>query len=99
MKKPYVVPESRLFAINLNENIAASGQIYNGDDQISASAVIKFTQGMEPCRDVYTDLIDVSPEVKGQSSFLAYYNDLSSLVEKSGKFEAFYRCFKYVINV
>ena len=100
MKKTYVVPESRLFSINLNENIAASDQIYNsGDDLITATAVITFTHGTDPCREVYTDIIPVSESVKGSTSFLQYYNDLSTQVGDTGKYEAYFKCFKYVNNV
>ena len=101
MKKPYVAPESYLFSINLSENIAASDLLYNGDDEISATAVIKFTSGMDPCREVYTERVPVSPEVLGSSSFLAYYNDLSGQVSSGVEngLAAYFNCFKYVSNV
>ena len=99
MKKPYITPESRLFTINLNENIAASDQIDNGNDQISANTIIKFTFGTDPCRGKYTDMIPVT--VGDNASFIQYYNELNSEAS-SGKYEngyqAYFNCFKYVSN-
>ena len=83
MKKPYIVPESRLFSIDLKENIAASD-------------LIKFTFGTEPCRGKYTDTIPVS--VGDNASFMDYYEELNREV-MSGKyangFQAYFNCFKY----
>lgn len=98
MKKHYIVPESKIFAINLKENIAASMFNNNGDDSISATAVIKFTQTIDPCRECYTGLLNVSDYVKGSNSFLDYYNDLNTLVAQGSNYEAYYKCFKYVSN-
>ena len=100
MKKPYIIPESRLFTIDLNENIAASDLLFNGDDQVTATALIKFTFGTEPCRGKYTDTIPVT--VGNNASFMSYYNELNNEVA-SGKYEngfqAYFNCFKYVSTV
>lgn len=100
MKKPYIIPESRLFSIDLNENIAASDLLFNGGDEVSATALIKFTLGTEPCRGKYTDAIPVT--VGDHASFMTYYNELNNEVA-SGKYEngfkAYFDCFKYVSAV
>ena len=96
MKKPYIVPESRLFSIDLKENIAASDQIWNGQDIVTANALIKFTFGTEPCRGKYTDTIPVT--VGDNAAFMDYYEELNREV-MSGKyangFQAYFNCFKY----
>ncbi len=86
MKKKYVAPESRLFAINLSESIAASG----GISEISGAAVIKFTQLVDGCRGYYTG--DNTAPVKATgSSFIDYYNELLSY----NNFYAYFNCFRY----
>lgn len=49
MKKKYVAPKSELFALQLNENIAASG-----GDEITGSMTIRFTQAAARCRSLYS---------------------------------------------
>lgn len=98
MKKPYVAPASRLFTINLKENIAASDSIYNGDDLITATAVIYFTQDTEPCRGMYTGLVKVDELIGDNASFGAYWSDLNKQVGEGVQdgYLAYYKCFKYV---
>lgn len=98
MKKTYVAPESKLFSINLRENIAASDSLYNGDDVINATAVIHFTHDTDPCRGMYTDLIKVD-KAKNSTNFLDYYTELNEVVGSTGNYEAYFKCFKYVANV
>lgn len=101
MKKSYVVPESKLFAINLKESIAASDKITNGDDEISANAVIKFTVSVDPCREVYTALIPVSESAKATNTFQGYYNDLNEQVGSgvANGYLAYFNCFKFGTDV
>lgn len=93
MKKPYIVPESRLFAINLKENIADSIFNNNGDDSIAATAFIMFTHGVDPCRGYYTGSLSapVSPNIAGSTNFMDYYNDLRS----TGDLQAYWDCFHH----
>ena len=49
MKKKYVAPKSELFALQLNENIAASG-----GDELTGSMTIRFTQAADGCRGLYS---------------------------------------------
>lgn len=85
MKKKYIVPESKLFAVNLNENIAISG----GASEISGSAVIRFKEVVDNCRGIYTDIQGATVS-EGLSSFLEYYNEL---LTKGA--EVYYNCFRY----
>lgn len=87
MKKKYVVPESKLIAINLNESIAVSG----GVDEVGGAAVIQFSSAQDGCRDLYTNLLEVT--AKG-TDFIDYYDDLMFKVENEGAFEAYFRCFR-----
>ena len=73
MKKQYIRPESRLFVINLEENIASSSSIVSGG--ISGMGLIKFTHaGLGECRGFYTGDIAVGEGVG--NDFFSYYFDL-----------------------
>lgn len=85
MKKKYIVPESRLFALNLNENIAISG----GASEISGSAVIKFTQIVDNCRGIYTG-DESAPVNPNNSTFSDYYNELLNFGAN-----VYFNCFRY----
>lgn len=86
MKKKYIAPESRLFAINLKEGIAA---VSGGISEVSGAAVIKFTHDMDGCRGFYTGISSAKVETAG-TSFLDYYNELMSYGA-----EAYFACFRY----
>ncbi len=85
MKKKYIVPDCKLFAINISENIAASG----GSSEISGSAVIQFFQYIDGCRGIYTknDTATVNPN---NSTFMDYYNELLTYGA-----EVYFNCFRY----
>ncbi len=85
MKKSYVPPESKLIAININENIA-----YSGEDEVDAMAGIHFTIEIDGCREMYTN---IAPVTTTGTKFMDYYNDLRYQVETNGMFEAWFRCF------
>lgn len=89
MKKPYVVPESRLYAINLRENIA-----YSGDDLINANAVISFTHETGLCRGYYTGQTGSPVQTPAGSSFQNYYEEL-----RGYGLETYFNCFTYISNV
>lgn len=86
MKKEYVAPESKLFAINMSENIAISG----GLSEVEGGAVIKFTQLVDGCREFYTGDSTAPVKVTG-SNFLDYYDELVGYNNLS----AYFSCFKY----
>lgn len=94
MKKNYVVPESKLIAINLNESIAISG----GIDEVGGMAVIKFHAVQDGCRQTYTERITVSDNLTG-TDFIDYYNDFMTLVRETGNYEAYFFCFGGSQNV
>ena len=72
MKKTYVVPESKLIAINITESIAiASG----GISEIAGAAIIKFTHEVDGCRGYYTGIMS-APVKQNSTNFLDYYNEL-----------------------
>lgn len=87
MKKKYIVPESKLFAINMKENIAAS---IMGGSEISGAAVIQFSSSKDGCRDYYTGLKEFEVKTNG-TSFSDYYKELYAYGS-----EAYYTCFKYI---
>lgn len=74
MKKKYIRPESRLYAINLSENIASSGGTYG--DVVNGSAVIKFTHGGDNCRAFYSGYTNAVNTLGNSASFVDYYNEL-----------------------
>lgn len=76
MKKKYVVPESKLIAINLEESIAISG----GVDSVEGSASITFSSQKDGCRDFYTRFVPVQSTGTG---FLDYYNDFRNQVNSN----------------
>ncbi len=86
MKKKYIVPESKLFAINLNESIAAAS---GGISEVSGAAVIKFTHDMDGCRGYYTGVTSAKVETQG-TAFLDYYNELLGYGA-----DAYFNCFRY----
>lgn len=86
MKKKYIAPESRLFAINVKEGIAA---VSGGISEVSGAAVIKFTHDMDGCRGYYTGTMSAKVETAGES-FLDYYNELMGYGA-----EAYFNCFRY----
>lgn len=93
MKKAYIVPESKLFAIDLKENIAASDIIINGEDEISSSGRIKFTVDVTPCRGFYTG--SDKPVNPNNSTFLDYYNELRGYND----FQAYFNCLSFAMDV
>lgn len=86
MKKKYIVPESRLFAINMTENIAA---ISGASSEISGAAVIQFYERYDGCRGIYTETQGAVVDPNA-SSFFDYYEDL----QKYGA-EVYFKCFRY----
>lgn len=76
MKKKYIVPESKLIAINLNESIAISG----GIDSVEGSASITFSSQRDGCRDFYTKVVKVKTS---GTSFIDYYTDFRGQVEQN----------------
>lgn len=87
MKKKYVVPESKLIAINIEESIAVSG----GVDEVGGMAVIQFTEMLDGCRKYYTGLAEVKTS---GTDFLDYYDDFNNLVAQTQNFMAWFNCFK-----
>lgn len=86
MKKTYIVPESKMIAINLNEGIAA---VSGGISEVSGSAVIKFTHDMDGCRGRYTGVesAKVSPSI---TSFMGYYEEMLTYGA-----DVYFNCFRY----
>ena len=76
MKKTYVVPESKLFALKLSENIADS--VTQGDDEVSGLFIISFTQGETPCRGLYTGVPGAICDLGMEATFSQYYAQLQS---------------------
>lgn len=89
MKKKYIRPESRLYAINISENIASSG-VEGGNDAVAGNSIIKFTQYGDSCRKLYTDIVPVS--LPFESSFNDFYNELL----QANNFVAYFNCFRAV---
>lgn len=81
MKKKYIRPESRLFLINLAENIAASGDSGgSGDgtngDFMQNGIIIHFSQFSDGCRGVYTNDATAVVRASMNDPFYAYLDDL-----------------------
>ncbi len=76
MKKTYVVPESNLFVLKLNENIADS--VIQGEDEVSGLFIISFTQNETPCRGLYTGIPGAICDLGMEASFAEYYAQLKS---------------------
>ncbi len=87
MKKDYIVPESKLIAISVSENIAISG----GVSEVGGAAIITFTEVLDGCRSLYTDLIEVKTN---GPDFIDYYDELQRLVGETGNYKAWFDCFK-----
>ena len=87
MKRKYIKPESKLIVLNIKESIAASG----GISEIGGAAVIQFSSSMDGCRMLYTDML---PVMTYENDFMNYYDDLMRQVEQTGKYEAYFRCFR-----
>lgn len=86
MKKKYIVPESRLFAINMTENIAAMS---GGSSEISGAAVIQFYEMYDGCRGIYTETPGAKVDPSA-STFLDFYQDL----QRYGA-DVYFKCFRY----
>lgn len=86
MKKQYIAPESKLISINLNEGIAA---VSGGISEISGSAIIRFTHGVDGCRGCYTGIETaiVDPSI---DNFADYYNQLLTYGA-----DVYFSCFRY----
>ena len=95
MKKKYIVPESKLIALNLNESIAISG----GTDEIGGMSVIRFSAQLDGCRKLYTERLPVSDALQSGGDFMQYYNEFLDLVSKNAAFEAYFYCFGQSQNV
>lgn len=91
MKKKYVRPESRLYAINLSENIAGSGASDAGD-LVSGNSVIKFTHAGDGCRGYYTG--DMTAPVTAHGSFANYARELESIIQSTLNFATYFNCYK-----
>ncbi len=74
MKKTYVAPESKLFALKLNENIADS--VDQGEDITQGLFIISFTQNTSPCRGIYTDVAGAVNTLGMDANFSDYYAQL-----------------------
>ncbi len=76
MKKSYVVPKSRLYALKMKENIADS--VTQGDDVVNDFLIIMFTQNTDPCRGLYTG-VESAPNTLGtNATFGEYFDELSA---------------------
>lgn len=94
MKKAYVVPESKLFSININENIAGSDNIYSGEDSLSANVSISFTQLVDNCRGLYSGYED-APVVKAYGdTFKPYYDEILEYGKTNPV--VYWNCFRYI---
>lgn len=76
MKKKYVVPKSKLIAINLKESIAISG----GVDSVEGSSSIRFTSQQDGCRDFYTGIVGVKAT---GTTYKHYYEDFRNQVNSN----------------
>lgn len=74
MKKKYVAPKSELFALQLNENIAASG----GGDVITGGYEIRFTQAGGGCRGLYSGVAGAIVTVGPNAEKSKYKNELEN---------------------
>ncbi len=86
MKKKYIVPESRLFSINVKESIAMASA---GLSETSGAAIIHFTQHIDGCRGLYTGIPTavVDPAI---TEFEDYYKQLHAYGA-----DAYFNCFGY----
>ncbi len=86
MKKKYVRPESFLYSIAFDENIASSGGTGVGGDSISGAMVILFTYDISPCREYYAQS-DKKVTVPDGSSFFTYFMEMQNLGAPAGCLE------------
>lgn len=86
MKKTYIVPESKMIAINLNEGIAA---VSGGISEVSGSAVIKFTHDMDGCRGRYTG-VESAKVSSNITTFVGYYEEMLTYGA-----DVYFNCFRY----
>ena len=93
MKKQYVAPESKFFALNISENIAGSDSVDSGSDTISSEVVIKFTHEQAVCREYYTGDTTAKVTVVGDA-FAPYYEELMIFGEKNPL--TYFKCFRRV---
>lgn len=78
VKKEYIAPESALYAINLNEKIAASPGDSVGDDMISGSVNIYFTHNGSGCRGYYYGEFEAPVSVVN-GSWIDYFFELHGM--------------------
>lgn len=90
MKKKYVRPESRLYVINLAENIASSGDDVSGD-LVNGNMVIKFTSAVDGCRQHYTGDSTAIVTVN-TNHFVDYENELRSIITNGGNIWTYFNC-------
>ena len=93
MKKKYIRPESRLFTINLSENIAGSG-VTDGEDIVSGNTVIKFTHTGDGCRGYYSGITTAPVTVSG--TFYDYYAELDKIVSETQNYFLYFNCLKSI---
>ena len=91
MKKKYIRPESRLYAINLSENIASS-DVEGSGDLVNGNMVIKFTSDGNGCRGYYSGITTAPVTVTG--TFNDYYKELNSIVESTFNYFLYFNCLK-----
>ena len=87
MKKKYIRPVSRLYAINLAENIASSGITGGGDGisgvtDIDGHSSILFTYSGDNCRAYYSNNFEAKVTVVN-GTFTEYYHELDSYVHNN----------------
>ena len=96
MKKKYIRPESRLYAINLSENIASSettgGDSVGGGSLVNGNMVIKFSSSADGCRNYYTGTTMAPVTVTG--TFNDYYNELNGYVMEQQNYFLYFNCLK-----
>ena len=87
MKKKYVAPKSELFALQLNENIAASG-----GDEITGSMTIRFTQAAARCRSLYSGVEGATNIFGDEDNVWVHYAYISGQMANSAYHEALRSC-------
>lgn len=87
MKKKYVAPKSELFALQLNENIAASG-----GDEITGSMTIRFTQAAARCRSLYSGVEGATNIFGDEDNVWVHYAYISGQMANFAYLEALRSC-------
>lgn len=87
MKKKYVAPKSELFALQLNENIPASG-----GDEITGSMTIRFTQAAARCRSLYSGVEGATNVFGDEDNVWVHYAYISGQMANSAYLEALRSC-------